>query len=179
MPVLIVLTLLAALTLVWGTNWPLFRVALAELPVFTFRTIVLVSAIASLGVILKLRGESIAVPRDVFTVIKRNGNEQTVDVRKIHTRIHKLVHSGDAVLHNVSVDAVVAAVVQGMKNRCTTAELDSLASEIAAVLARPDIKQRFLAAGGSLLHSTPAEAKGTATSASSPKVPTAPTPPAP
>ena len=45
-----VLALLAALTLVWGTNWPLFRVALAELPVFTFRTIVLVSAIATLGV---------------------------------------------------------------------------------------------------------------------------------
>ena len=58
-----VLALLAALTLVWGTNWPLFRVALAELPVFTFRTIVLVSAIATLGVILKLRGESFAVPK--------------------------------------------------------------------------------------------------------------------
>ena len=58
-----VLALLAALTLVWGTNWPLFRVALAELPVFTFRTIVLASAIATLGVILRLRGESFAVPK--------------------------------------------------------------------------------------------------------------------
>ena len=58
-----VLALLAALTLVWGTNWPLFRVALAELPVFTFRTIVLVSAILTLGVILRLRGESFAVPK--------------------------------------------------------------------------------------------------------------------
>lgn len=58
-----VLALLAALTLVWGTNWPLFRVALAELPVFTFRTIVLVAAIATLSLILKLRGESFAVPK--------------------------------------------------------------------------------------------------------------------
>jgi len=58
-----VLALLAALTLVWGTNWPLFRVALAELPVFTFRSIVLVSAIASLGLIVRLRGESFAVPK--------------------------------------------------------------------------------------------------------------------
>ena len=36
-----VLALLGALTLVWGTNWPLFRIALDELPVWTFRTIVL------------------------------------------------------------------------------------------------------------------------------------------
>jgi hypothetical protein len=36
-----VLALLAGLTLIWGTNWPLFRVALAELPVLTFRSIVL------------------------------------------------------------------------------------------------------------------------------------------
>ena len=35
-----VLALLGALTLVWGTNWPLFRIALDELPVWTFRTIV-------------------------------------------------------------------------------------------------------------------------------------------
>ena len=36
-----VLALLGALTLVWGTNWPLFRIALDEIPVWTFRTIVL------------------------------------------------------------------------------------------------------------------------------------------
>ena len=33
-----VLALLAALTLVWGTNWPMFAIALSELPVLTFRT---------------------------------------------------------------------------------------------------------------------------------------------
>src|SRR5712691_5188916 len=39
-----VLALLAALTLVWGTNWPLFKIALDELPVLTFRAVVLVIA---------------------------------------------------------------------------------------------------------------------------------------
>lgn len=58
-----VLALLSALTLVWGTNWPLFRIALDELPVFTFRSMVLVAAIAMLAVILLLRGESFAVPK--------------------------------------------------------------------------------------------------------------------
>ena len=58
-----VLALLAALTLVWGTNWPLFKIALDELPVLTFRAIVLVVAILVLTTILLMRGESVAVPK--------------------------------------------------------------------------------------------------------------------
>ncbi len=58
-----VLALLAALTLVWGTNWPLFSIALAELPILTFRAIVLSTAVLVLYVIVRLRGESLAVPR--------------------------------------------------------------------------------------------------------------------
>lgn len=57
-----VLALLAALTLVWGTNWPLFRIALEELPVATFRTGVLSMAIVVLWLVMRLRGESFAVP---------------------------------------------------------------------------------------------------------------------
>src|SRR5512143_821940 len=58
-----VLALLAVLTLVWGTNWPLFKIALDELPVFTFRAIVLLTAILMLLAVLLVRGESFAVPR--------------------------------------------------------------------------------------------------------------------
>lgn len=58
-----VLALLGLLTLVWGTNWPLFRIALDELPVFTFRTLVLAAAICMLTVILLVRRESFAVPK--------------------------------------------------------------------------------------------------------------------
>lgn len=57
-----VLGLLAALTLVWGTNWPLFRIALDELPVLTFRSLVLITGAVTLGAILVARGESFAVP---------------------------------------------------------------------------------------------------------------------
>jgi drug/metabolite transporter (DMT)-like permease len=57
-----VLALLALLTLVWGTNWPLFRIALDELPVLTFRTLTLAAAIVMLTPILLVRGESFAVP---------------------------------------------------------------------------------------------------------------------
>lgn len=57
-----VLGLLAALTLVWGTNWVLFKIALDEMPVLTFRTLVLVTGAATLGAILLVRRESFAVP---------------------------------------------------------------------------------------------------------------------
>jgi drug/metabolite transporter (DMT)-like permease len=58
-----VLALLATLTLVWGTNWPLFRIALDELPVLTFRTIVLATGTAMLAAIVAIRRESFAVPK--------------------------------------------------------------------------------------------------------------------
>lgn len=58
-----VLALLGALTLVWGTNWPLFRIALDELPVLTFRTLVLSSGAIMLTTILLVRRESFAVPK--------------------------------------------------------------------------------------------------------------------
>jgi drug/metabolite transporter (DMT)-like permease len=58
-----VLALLAALTVVWGTNWPLFKIALDELPVLTFRAIVLLAATVVLSVVLLARGERLTVPR--------------------------------------------------------------------------------------------------------------------
>jgi drug/metabolite transporter (DMT)-like permease len=58
-----VLALLAALTLVWGTNWALFKIALDELPVLTFRTVVLVTGTLVLLPVLLMRGESLAVPK--------------------------------------------------------------------------------------------------------------------
>ncbi|MDP2329291.1 MAG: DMT family transporter [Reyranella sp.] len=64
-----VLALLAALTLVWGTNWPLFRIALDELPVWTFRTIVMSVAVLMLTAILLVRRESFAVPRGKWPIL--------------------------------------------------------------------------------------------------------------
>lgn len=64
-----VLALLGTLTLMWGTNWPLFRIALAELPVFTFRTLVLLSGVTVLAAILLARRETFAVPRDKWPAL--------------------------------------------------------------------------------------------------------------
>ncbi len=58
-----VLALLALLTLIWGTNWPLFRIALDELPVLTFRSITMIVGTLTLTAILLVRGDSFAVPK--------------------------------------------------------------------------------------------------------------------
>ena len=49
--------------LVWGTNWPLFPLAVREVSVWTFRAISLAIAGAMLLVIARVRGQPLAVPR--------------------------------------------------------------------------------------------------------------------
>jgi len=60
------LALLALLTLVWGTNWPLFAIALRDFSIWTFRVIVLVVAGAALFAVARLRGETLRVPRHLW-----------------------------------------------------------------------------------------------------------------
>lgn len=57
-PVRVVL-LLTLLTLVWGVNWPMFRIALEEIPPWTFRTVTLALAVVALVAIARLRGLSL------------------------------------------------------------------------------------------------------------------------
>ncbi len=56
------LLLLVVLTLLWGTNWPLFRLVLEEVSVWQFRAAVVILASAVLMLAALLRGERLAVP---------------------------------------------------------------------------------------------------------------------
>jgi len=57
------LVLLAILTLLWGTNWPLFPLATREVSVWTFRAVAVFVAGATLLVVARLRGQSLVIPR--------------------------------------------------------------------------------------------------------------------
>jgi drug/metabolite transporter (DMT)-like permease len=57
------LALLALLTLVWGTNWPLFPVVLREVSVWAFRAVSMTGAGLLLLAVARLRGQSLAIPR--------------------------------------------------------------------------------------------------------------------
>jgi drug/metabolite transporter (DMT)-like permease len=65
-PPLRALALLALLTLLWGTNWPLFRLALEEMSVWSFRTYVAAIASVALFAAAWLRGERLAVPQRLW-----------------------------------------------------------------------------------------------------------------
>lgn len=55
---------LVVLTVVWGTNWPLFPIAMREVSVWTFRAVSLLGAGAALLLIARLRGHSLAIARE-------------------------------------------------------------------------------------------------------------------
>jgi drug/metabolite transporter (DMT)-like permease len=57
------LLLLTVLTVLWGVNWPMMKRAVAEVPVWTFRSICLLGAGAGFVLICRLAGQSFRVPR--------------------------------------------------------------------------------------------------------------------
>lgn len=63
------LFMLVALTLVWGTNWPLFPYAVREVSVWTFRSVTMVVAGVTLLGIARARGESLEIPRKYWRTV--------------------------------------------------------------------------------------------------------------
>ncbi len=57
------IVLLVVLTLVWGTNWPIFPLAVREVSVWTFRAISVTLAGVTLLAVARARGQSLAIPR--------------------------------------------------------------------------------------------------------------------
>ena len=61
--------MLVALTLVWGTNWPLFPYAVREVSVWTFRTVSMIGAGALLLAIARLRRQPLVIPRRYWRTV--------------------------------------------------------------------------------------------------------------
>ena len=63
------LILLAILTLVWGTNWPLFPFAVREVSVWTFRAVAVLIAGAAVLAVAHARGQSLVIPREYWPTV--------------------------------------------------------------------------------------------------------------
>jgi len=63
------LVLMVVLTLVWGTNWPLFAFAVAEISVWTFRAVAVTLAGVTLLAVARARGQSLVIPREYWPTI--------------------------------------------------------------------------------------------------------------
>jgi len=57
------LVMLAVISLVWGTVWPLLPIVMREVSVWTFRALTMLSSAALLLALARARGQSIRVPR--------------------------------------------------------------------------------------------------------------------
>lgn len=55
---------MAILTLVWGCNWPILKMGVAELAPLTFRALTLPFAAAGMLLVAKLAGDRVGVPRE-------------------------------------------------------------------------------------------------------------------
>lgn len=63
------LALLAVLTVVWGTNWPLFPLVLREVSVWSFRAVSMTGAGLLLLALARLRGQPLAIPRQHWKAV--------------------------------------------------------------------------------------------------------------
>ncbi len=57
------ITIIALLAVLWGSNWPAMKLALTEIPPWTFRSIGLVPGGVGLLAIARVAGHSVAIPR--------------------------------------------------------------------------------------------------------------------
>jgi drug/metabolite transporter (DMT)-like permease len=63
--------LLVVLTLAWGINWPIMKVGVAHFPALGFRLLCMAGGLVALGLALRLRGDSLAVPRHEWATVFR------------------------------------------------------------------------------------------------------------
>ncbi len=61
--------MLIALTLIWGTNWPLFPYAVREVSVWTFRGFAMFGAGATLLLFARMRGMVLTIPRRYWKTV--------------------------------------------------------------------------------------------------------------
>lgn len=60
----VALALLAGITVFWGVNWPLMKLALYDVPPWAFRVLCLAVGGAGLLLVARLNGDTLRVPRD-------------------------------------------------------------------------------------------------------------------
>src|SRR3546814_5648859 len=77
------LTLLALLTLFWGVNWPIMKIALSEVPVFTFRTVCLGGGAVGLFGIAVWKRMPLGIPRGYGWKLTARSEEHTSELQSL------------------------------------------------------------------------------------------------
>ena len=59
--------LLALLSVIWGSNWPVMKIVLGDVPILTFRALCLVVSGPAVLALARLRGEKLRIPNGSVT----------------------------------------------------------------------------------------------------------------
>ena len=112
------LALLVLLTLVWGTNWPLFAYAVREISVWTFRAVAVLIAGLSLLAVARARGQSLRIPREYWMTITVATFFYLVIWNIASTYAAVLIPSGQAAVLGFTMplwSALISALVLGQR----------------------------------------------------------------
>jgi drug/metabolite transporter (DMT)-like permease len=106
------------LTLVWGTTWPLFPVAVREVSVWTFRAISTLGAGLALLALARFRGESLRVPREHWGTLLSASLAYLVIWNVASTYAAVLIPSGQAAILGFTMpfwSALIAWLLLGQR----------------------------------------------------------------
>ncbi|MBY4897388.1 DMT family transporter [Cupriavidus sp. AU9028] len=106
------IVLLIALTLAWGVNWPVMKIGVAAFPPLGFRLLCMAGGLIALGLALRARGISLAVPRDTWGPIFRLALPNMVIWHLLAIGAVKMLSSGRAAILGYTMP--IWAVVWGL-----------------------------------------------------------------
>lgn len=115
--------LLVILTLVWGTNWPLFPLAVREVSVWTFRAIALPVSGLILLAVAAARGQSLAIPREHWGTIVAASLVYLVVWNIASTYAAVLIPSGQAAVLGFTMPLWSAAIAWALLGERLTRRL--------------------------------------------------------
>ncbi len=115
--------LVVILTLVWGTNWPLFPIAVREVSVWTFRGCCLVGSGLALLAFARARGQSLRVPRSHWGTVVAASLIYLVVWNIASTYAAILIPSGQAAILGFTMPLWVALIAWAVLGQRPTARV--------------------------------------------------------
>jgi drug/metabolite transporter (DMT)-like permease len=110
--------LVVVLTILWGSSWPLFPVAVREVSVWTFRSVSMVASAMALFLLARVRGDSLRIPRKHWGTIVAAALSYIVVWNVSSTFAAVLIPSGQAAILGYTMPiwtALLAWLVLGQR----------------------------------------------------------------
>jgi drug/metabolite transporter (DMT)-like permease len=102
--------LLCLLTLIWGINWPIMKIGVADFPVFTFRTVTMVGGLAVFALIARVQGHSLKIARPYWREVAVLGSTNMAAWYVLSILGVKLLASGRAAIIGYTLPVWVALI---------------------------------------------------------------------